>query len=92
MILKNIVCINHKLLKKFIRKQVYKNEKTINILEKEITDYLVDLSSHELPENDSKILSATFHVINDLERIGDHAENLADLTIQKINKKLKKGM
>lgn len=51
--------------------KVYKNEKTINILEKEITDYLVDLSSHELPENDSKILSATFHVINDLERIGD---------------------
>ena len=29
MILKNIVCINHKLLKKFIRKQVYKNEKKL---------------------------------------------------------------
>ena len=69
--------------------KVYKNEKTINILEKEITDYLVDLSSHELPENDSKILSATFHVINDLERIGDHAENIVELATEKINTKAK---
>ncbi|MCI6188996.1 MAG: Na/Pi cotransporter family protein [Clostridium sp.] len=69
--------------------KVYKNEKTINILEKEITDYLVNLSSHELPENDSKILSATFHVINDLERIGDHAENIVELATEKINTKVR---
>ena len=30
-------------------------------------------------------------IVNDIERIGDHAENLADLTVQKINKKLLKA-
>ena len=69
-------------------KEVYKREKIINNLEQEITDYLVLLSSHELPEKDSKILSATFHVINDIERIGDHAENVADLASQRINRNL----
>ena len=66
-----------------------KETKDTDVLEKEITDYLVDLSSHELPENDSKILSATFHVINDLERIGDHAENIVELATEKINTKAK---
>ena len=69
-------------------KEVYRREKVINNLEQEITDYLVLLSSHELPEKDSKILSATFHVINDIERIGDHAENVADLASQRINRDL----
>ena len=69
-------------------KEVYKREKIINNLEQEITDYLVLLSSHELPENESKILSATFHVINDIERIGDHAENIADMVTEKINKEI----
>ena len=72
-------------------KEVYKREKIINNLEQEITDYLVLLSSHELPEKDSKILSATFHVINDIERIGDHAENIADMAIEKMNKEISFG-
>ena len=49
------------------------------------------MSSHELPEKDSKILSATFHVINDIERIGDHAENIADMAIEKMNKEISFG-
>ncbi|AOR23101.1 Na/Pi cotransporter family protein [Clostridium taeniosporum] len=66
-------------------KQVYSNEKIINTLEKEITDYLVLLSSYELPDPDSKILSTSFHIINDIERIGDHAKNIVELASQKIN-------
>ena len=49
------------------------------------------LSSHDLPEEDSKILSNTFHIINDLERIGDHAENILELSTEKISKHLKIG-
>ena len=63
--------------------ELYSNEEIINSLEKEIVDYLVLLSSHELPDEDSKILSATFHVTNDIERIGDHAKNIIELTIEK---------
>ncbi|EOR26546.1 MULTISPECIES: Na/Pi cotransporter family protein [Clostridium] len=71
--------------------KVYKNEKIINALEKDITDYLVELSQLELPEEDIKLFSSTYHVINDIERIGDHAENIADLAVEKINKNIHLG-
>ncbi|MDY2632863.1 MAG: Na/Pi cotransporter family protein [Clostridium sp.] len=72
---------------KLIQK-VYDNEAIINSLNEAITTYLVKLSKRELSDKESKIVAATFHVINDIERIGDHAENIAELTLQKINKKL----
>ena len=69
-------------------KTVYENEKLINLLEDEITSYLVKLSTTELSEHQTNIVTSMFHVVNDIERIGDHAENLADLTSEKIQKKL----
>lgn len=69
--------------------QVYENEKLINLLEDEITNYLVKLSSLELPKQQHNLITSMFHVVNDIERIGDHAENVADLTLEKIEKNLK---
>ena len=63
--------------------EAYYNEDIINTLEREITNYLVLLSSHELPDEDSKILSVTFHIINDIERKGDHAKNIIELAVEK---------
>ncbi|MGL5822926.1 MAG: PhoU domain-containing protein, partial [Sarcina sp.] len=54
----------------------------------EITTYLVKLSKCDLSDKETVVVASTFHVINDIERIGDHAENIADLTSQKIAKKL----
>ena len=71
--------------------KVYSNEKIINTLEKEITNYLVELSQLELPEEEIRNFAPTYHVLNDIERIGDHAENIADLAIQKINSKVEIG-
>lgn len=68
--------------------KVYENEKLINLLENEITDYLVKLSNTNLSEEQLAIVTSTFHVVNDIERIGDHAENIADLTTEKITRKL----
>ena len=67
---------------------VYENEKLINLLEDEITSYLVKLSSTQLSEYQTKIVTSMFNVVNDIERIGDHAENLADITSEKIQKNL----
>ena len=84
-------------MKAFIEKdeasieKVYHNEKIINALEKEITDYLIELSQLDLPEEEIKTFAATYHVINDVERIGDHAENIADLASEKINSKIEIG-
>ena len=68
--------------------KVYENEKLINLLEQEITTYLVKLSNAELSAEQLEIVTSTFHVVNDIERIGDHAENVADLTSEKILKRL----
>lgn len=66
-------------------KKVYENEIIINKLEKEITEYLVELSQHNLPVDNAKLVSQAYHTINDIERIGDHAENIVELTTQKFN-------
>ncbi len=71
-----------------LAEKVYQNEAIINNLEECITTYLVGLSKCELSDKEKNIVGATFHIVNDIERIGDHAENLADLTVQKINKRL----
>ena len=58
--------------------QVYKVEGYIDYLNKEITNYLVKVNSMDIPMSDSLMLGGLFHVANDIERIGDHAENFAD--------------
>ena len=68
--------------------KVYENEKIINILEECITTYLVKLSKCDLSDKEKVMVASTFHVIIDIERIGDHAENIADLAVEKINRKL----
>lgn len=70
-------------------KKVYDNEEIINVLEESITTYLVKLSKCELSDKETGIVASTFHVVNDIERIGDHAENIADFATQRSNKKLK---
>ncbi len=58
--------------------EVYKVEENINYLNHEITNYLVKINQSTLPIEDLQNLGALFHVVNDIERIGDHAENVAD--------------
>ena len=58
--------------------EVYRVEENINFLNHEITDYLVKISQTNLPVEDAKSIGGLFHVVNDIERIGDHAENVAD--------------
>ena len=60
-------------------------EENINFLNKEITNYLVHLNQASLPTSDVMRIGALFHVVNDIERIGDHAENVADSAVQMTN-------
>lgn len=59
--------------------QVFEHEKTINALERIITNYLVKINNSELSSHQVIEVTGLFHTINDIERIGDHAENLAEL-------------
>ena len=58
--------------------QVYQVERQIDYLNHEITSYLVKVNGTTLPADDAKSIGGLFHVVNDIERIGDHAENIAD--------------
>ncbi|MDE5589449.1 MAG: Na/Pi cotransporter family protein [Acetatifactor sp.] len=63
--------------------EVYEVEKNIDFLNHAITDYLVKINQTTLPIEDLKSIGALFHVANDIERIGDHAENVADAARQR---------
>ena len=63
--------------------EVYEVEKNINFLNHAITNYLVKINQTTLPIEDLKSIGSLFHVVNDIERIGDHAENIADAAVQR---------
>lgn len=54
--------------------KVKSNEKIINFTNGALTKFLIKLSPTASP-SDERVIGSYFHVINDLERIGDHAEN-----------------
>lgn len=57
----------------------FKQEKMINQLQKTILNYLLKLSKAPLSEEDRETVDTLFNTVNDIERIGDHAENLAEI-------------
>lgn len=64
--------------------EVYEVEKNIDFLSHAITNYLVKINQTTLPIEDLENIGALFHVVNDIERIGDHAENIAESAVQRI--------
>ncbi|NDL66192.1 Na/Pi cotransporter family protein [Anaerotalea alkaliphila] len=59
--------------------KVFQREKDINALDKMITDYLIKISNTPLSEKQQIVITNLFHTVTDLERVGDHAENIAEL-------------
>lgn len=64
--------------------EVYRVEEQINFLNRAITDYLVKINQTTLPVEDAKSIGGLFHVVNDIERIGDHAENIVDAAMARM--------
>lgn len=69
--------------------KVFEVENTIDFLEHEITSYLIRANQLSLPVDDRKVMAGMFHVVSDIERIGDHAENIAEDAISKSKLHLK---
>lgn len=70
-------------------KEVNAVEENINFLNKSITNYLVKINQSTLPIEDLKSLGGLFHVVNDIERIGDHAKNIADSAVLRKERNIK---
>ncbi|RHP31768.1 Na/Pi cotransporter family protein [Lachnotalea sp. AF33-28] len=68
--------------------KIYETEETINELEGLLTEYLIQINSMNLTENQALTVKDLLYTISDLERMGDHSENIAELTEQKISKSI----
>jgi len=73
---------NHKI------ESVAEYERGTDNLQSEITQYLIDLSQRELSQEESAELPVWIHNVNDMERIGDHSQNIAELAKRKIDENL----
>lgn len=64
--------------------KILEREKNIDNLTKAITAYLVKLCNSNLTKQENTNATGMFHIVNDMERIGDHAENIIEMTQQMI--------
>ena len=63
------------------------NESIIDFTNSALTEFLIKLSA-VVEESNEKVIGSYFHVLNDLERIGDHAENFHEIGVEMMNRKI----
>lgn len=68
--------------------KVFEIEKKVNELSKITLEYLVKLDKVSLTNYEKDKLVVLMHAINDIERVGDHADNLGELVLYKIENKV----
>ncbi len=62
--------------------EVRTNEEIINFLNRNITAYLTALSGKDLTLQDEKKVGSYYHVVTDVERVGDYAENIMEYALR----------
>ena len=65
-----------------------KYEEHVNMLQKEILNYLLILSISPLNDEERNKVDLLFNTVNDIERVSDHAENISELSRLAIEKDL----
>lgn len=68
--------------------QVFRTEETVNQLEKLLTSFLVEVDNLSLTEAQHLKIKNLFYTVSDIERIGDHSENIAELADSKRKDKI----
>lgn len=86
----NLVAAMEALLKSSRKnaEEIYAREDYIDFLSHKITEYMVNANRYDIPLADRNRLGGLFHVVIDLERIGDHAVNIIDDTWKEQVKKI----
>lgn len=70
-------------------KELRKTEDMLDMLQKEIINFLVSISQRPVTQEASREISSLMHMVNDLEKVGDYCENLWEQNERKIDKKAK---
>ncbi|NLV90863.1 MAG: Na/Pi cotransporter family protein [Firmicutes bacterium] len=68
--------------------RAFQLEQEVNQMEHEGIQYLLDISKQSISDQQSEMINMMLNVANDLERIGDHGENIGELALEKIEAKL----
>jgi len=68
-----LLCYSHK-----YRKELEVEEDSVDDMQKEITDYIVDITRQQLSKKHAMLLPALIHSANDIERAADYCMNIAD--------------
>lgn len=58
---------------------VFEKEREINTLQEKLNGFLIKLSNTSLAEHEQLRVSELFHMVSDIERVGDHADNIGEL-------------
>ncbi len=69
--------------------EIGRNEEVLDFLNREITTYLVEVKGLDLGEQDTLLVGSLFHVINDMERVGDHSQNILEAAQLRHNEEIK---
>lgn len=68
--------------------EVAHQEEAVDLLQLAVTEYVTELSQRQLGVAESEMIPMLLHSVNDVERIGDHAENLVELAERKLQRKI----
>ena len=69
--------------------EIARNEEVLDFLNREITTYLVEVKGLDLGEQDTLLVGSLFHVVNDMERVGDHSQNILEAAQLRHNEDIK---
>ena len=69
--------------------EVARNEEVLDFLNHEITTYLVEVKGLDLNAQDTLLVGSLFHVVNDMERVGDHSQNILEAAQLRHNEDIK---
>ena len=68
-------------------KVIIETEDKIDYINNKLTDFMIELT-HTVSMDEEKILGSYFHVVNDVERIGDHAYNFYESSVKMVDNDL----
>ncbi|MFR4161046.1 MAG: Na/Pi cotransporter family protein [Paraclostridium sordellii] len=88
---KSFTCSMNALLEKSEddAKTTFEKERILNEQQRKVLDYLIKLSNRTLDDKMRFSLDLLFHTVNDIERVGDLSENIAELAEGAIQNKTK---